>query len=120
MAKPADRLQSEGSPSAPEVRLLPDRTANNGLSCQHLGEGSRSRIRLDNRESRCGHACPASRQGRKLRSNEGCAWIATCTSDDPDFGWMVEIIVKSRDAADQIVSAWKPQVERCDLVAIGA
>lgn len=47
------------------------------------------------------------------------AWIAACSSDDPDFGWMVHIVVMTRDTADRIVSEWKRQVDRCDLVAIG-
>jgi hypothetical protein len=48
------------------------------------------------------------------------AWISTCSDDSPEFGWMVQIVVKNREAADRIVSAWKPQVDRCDIVACGA
>jgi hypothetical protein len=47
------------------------------------------------------------------------AWIATCPADSPDHGWMVQIVVKNRETADRIVSAWKHQVDRCDIAAIG-
>jgi hypothetical protein len=58
-------------------------------------------------------------KGVNYEAMKGGAWISTCSADDPDFGWMVQIVVKNRETADRIVSAWKPQVDRCDIVAIG-
>jgi hypothetical protein len=47
------------------------------------------------------------------------AVISTCSPDNPYFGWVVQIVVKNREAADRIVSVLKPQVDYCYLVAIG-
>jgi hypothetical protein len=58
-------------------------------------------------------------KGVNYEAMKGGAWISTCSADNPDFGWMVQIVVKNRETADRIVSAWKRQVDRCDIMAIG-
>jgi hypothetical protein len=44
------------------------------------------------------------------------AIISVCPPDDPNFGWVVKIIVKNRETVDRIVSAWKARVDRCDVL----
>jgi hypothetical protein len=47
------------------------------------------------------------------------ALIASCSPDDPDCGWTVQIVVEDRETALGIVSAWKDRVDRCDLRPMG-
>jgi hypothetical protein len=47
------------------------------------------------------------------------ALIATCPSEDDRFGWMVTTVLKEREIAQQFVSTWKPQVERCHFTEAG-
>jgi hypothetical protein len=59
-------------------------------------------------------------KGVNYKSWKAGASFSVCPSDHPDFGWVVQIFVNDRETADRIISTWKPQTERCDLITIGA
>jgi hypothetical protein len=48
------------------------------------------------------------------------AIFATCRENDPSHGWVVKIVVRSRESADRIVAFWKPRVERCEVIDFDA
>jgi hypothetical protein len=59
-------------------------------------------------------------RGVNYENMKAGAIVATCPADDPDFGWLVQIVVKSREAADSIVSAWSARAGLCEMGPVGA
>lgn len=58
-------------------------------------------------------------KGVNYESWKAGAIISICPADHPDFGWLVQTIVKHRETAEFILSTWKPQVDWCKLDVMG-
>ena len=55
-------------------------------------------------------------RGTNVDSIKQGAIIATCPESNPEFGWIVKTVVRSRESVHRIVAFWEHRVERCVVI----